>query len=458
MANTLQTKLDAILTDKQTNLLPENLKKGVTVLGINGTFEGGSSRSNIKMFSSKTAMDADTDKQPGDVAILYNYTEQEMANEMRINGFILPDELPASLVPASYKEVFGNSGSSYDTDMYPDTLKLNTDGTIVFTIASSDKGGGMDITFYTKSGDKLVRSSSVGKYFEIDRNRPSGMSPNIPIWATISKYNTIDTANSIWNYVKPVVFNNFNVYQVIGSTYTMLPNMFTALPNQIVKDKVALTYNGVTTGTLDLSDYANKKVKFSNVVSGYNTNTKTYSDKAYVAVLDSTFNYKLGDKRFILFHRWGDGMGVQTVDVVGIYDDPNTVIQSNDDGSNFAITPNKIFKTGYNCLFNEASAEDIKSCYPVTEFTDNTETFNLFDNPFIIYTNCKVIDKDGNVLKEAGPKASTTLKGQHYVNLFGEIVEGTYEAAPINATEYNTAVTTTEEILGTTTENETEIL
>lgn len=45
MTNELQTKLDTILLDKNTNLLPENLKQGVTCLGINGTAECGSSSS-----------------------------------------------------------------------------------------------------------------------------------------------------------------------------------------------------------------------------------------------------------------------------------------------------------------------------------------------------------------------------------------------------------------------------
>lgn len=39
MSNKLQTKLDAILEDKNTNLLSENLKAGVTCLGVNGTAE-----------------------------------------------------------------------------------------------------------------------------------------------------------------------------------------------------------------------------------------------------------------------------------------------------------------------------------------------------------------------------------------------------------------------------------
>ena len=40
MNNELQQNLDAILIDKNTNLKPENLKSGVTCLGVTGTYEG----------------------------------------------------------------------------------------------------------------------------------------------------------------------------------------------------------------------------------------------------------------------------------------------------------------------------------------------------------------------------------------------------------------------------------
>ena len=40
MSNQLQENLDAILLDKNTNLLPENIKKDVTILGVTGTLEG----------------------------------------------------------------------------------------------------------------------------------------------------------------------------------------------------------------------------------------------------------------------------------------------------------------------------------------------------------------------------------------------------------------------------------
>ena len=51
MANELQTKLNAILNDKNTNLLPENLKTGITCLGIEGALE---EREQTKLCSRKS--------------------------------------------------------------------------------------------------------------------------------------------------------------------------------------------------------------------------------------------------------------------------------------------------------------------------------------------------------------------------------------------------------------------
>ena len=39
MSNELQSVLDDIKLDKQTNLKPENIKKDITVLGVTGTLE-----------------------------------------------------------------------------------------------------------------------------------------------------------------------------------------------------------------------------------------------------------------------------------------------------------------------------------------------------------------------------------------------------------------------------------
>ena len=90
MANELQTKLDAILLDKNTNLLPENLKKNVTVLGITGTLESGSS--NIHNY--KTKEDMPTTGKAGDICLISNIKEVPYnvhGKENRFNYFYIPD-------------------------------------------------------------------------------------------------------------------------------------------------------------------------------------------------------------------------------------------------------------------------------------------------------------------------------------------------------------------------------
>ena len=116
---------------EQNNSLLEDIKTQIQNLP-----EAGGARSNIKIFSSKEAMDTDADKQPGDIAILYDYTEIPVTSEMVINGFILPKELPISLITSSDQQLFtgGYNGG--------DILKINSDNTITLNIESFDGAGG----------------------------------------------------------------------------------------------------------------------------------------------------------------------------------------------------------------------------------------------------------------------------------------------------------------------------
>lgn len=40
MANKLETKLNNILDVKNTKIIPENIKAGITILGVTGTYTG----------------------------------------------------------------------------------------------------------------------------------------------------------------------------------------------------------------------------------------------------------------------------------------------------------------------------------------------------------------------------------------------------------------------------------
>lgn len=57
--STLQDNLNEIKRQKDLYLLPENIKKNLTILGITGTFEGGSSEG-IKLFDTIEDMNSST--------------------------------------------------------------------------------------------------------------------------------------------------------------------------------------------------------------------------------------------------------------------------------------------------------------------------------------------------------------------------------------------------------------
>ena len=62
-------------------------------------------------------------------------------------------------------------------------------------------------------------------------------------------------------------------------------------------------------------------------------------------------------------------------------------------------------------------------------------------------TNCKIVDGEGTTLVEPGVKSTDVLKGVTYINDLGEVMIGTYES-PMSTEEYNTALETSESILG----------
>ena len=100
MASSLEDKLNLILEDKNTNLLPENLKQGVTCLGVEGTMQAGIDTSD----ANATAND-----------ITINKTAY-------VNGEKITGTLP--LFPNSRTFIVSNAGVANNTE--DSTLDLTT--------------------------------------------------------------------------------------------------------------------------------------------------------------------------------------------------------------------------------------------------------------------------------------------------------------------------------------------
>ena len=107
MANELQTKLDAILLDKNTNLLPENLKKDVTCLGVTGTYEGsgGGTVEGVKQFSTIEEMNNSTGNKEGDLAVVYRSEVQNATVNSRFQVATFPDTVVLDTAITDYIDI-----------------------------------------------------------------------------------------------------------------------------------------------------------------------------------------------------------------------------------------------------------------------------------------------------------------------------------------------------------------
>lgn len=95
----LQDNLLNIKQEKDTKILPQNIKKGITVYNITGTLEGGGSVEGVKQFNSMQEMQADPSPSDGDLATVYANSQAGITadSEFQIATFPQTVVLPSVL-------------------------------------------------------------------------------------------------------------------------------------------------------------------------------------------------------------------------------------------------------------------------------------------------------------------------------------------------------------------------
>ena len=90
----LQEKLLEIKRQKDTYILPENIKKDITVYGVTGILESGSSGSgDVKLFETVEEMQQDPNPQENDLALVYRTTVDNCTSTSIFNTATFPDEV-----------------------------------------------------------------------------------------------------------------------------------------------------------------------------------------------------------------------------------------------------------------------------------------------------------------------------------------------------------------------------
>lgn len=98
MSTGLENKLNEILSEKNEKILPENIKRGVTIFGIEGKY-----RNSIKQYPNVDAMNADTDVEENDLAIIHSSTRTPMdASTVLVNAYFPKIVVLSEVVTETY--------------------------------------------------------------------------------------------------------------------------------------------------------------------------------------------------------------------------------------------------------------------------------------------------------------------------------------------------------------------
>ena len=188
--STLQENLDAILLDKNTNLLPENLKAGVNCLGINGTYEG--SGGAIKQFSTIEEMNNSTGNKEGDLAVVYRSEVKNATVDSKFQVATFPDTVVLDTAITDYVDVryravddsvmfdcWGElSSSRFSMDCYSETVEVRIEYTSSdgITYTRTDTTGN-PVDFGTEIYYERAEywNDAIGKFIQVGGNVFEGL-------------------------------------------------------------------------------------------------------------------------------------------------------------------------------------------------------------------------------------------------------------------------------------------
>ena len=125
----LKTNLESILQEKQSKIIPENIKKDVQIFDITGTYEGNSGV--VKLFETEEEMQADESAKEGDLAVVYRSEIQNMTAETETQYISFPETvtLPGAFESSVYIRLRAiDSSAMFDGNIQLSKTSFRFDG------------------------------------------------------------------------------------------------------------------------------------------------------------------------------------------------------------------------------------------------------------------------------------------------------------------------------------------
>lgn len=337
---TLKENIEAIKLEKDTKILPENLKSGVTAFGIEGNL-----KEKVKVFSSIDEMNNSTNNADGDVCLIFGLDPVVPNSEgFSANTMILPETIP---LDAGIDFEGMNGLSSKDNGSGITLTCYGWSNTTIGDVYISFDGGGGGLGIYCYSQDTSTNcykrnykySADYGPYLMLNHNDMVIESLSSGRDYTLGELVVENPDSNIWDYIRFANITTIDVYVYNGlaSTWTSVRNEMITKPENIEIGKVAYVDGGVITGTMDLSAKKSLNTIYAYVSKDfgpfeYDSETKEYhyeetlNSPTKPIVLDITSAPEnFGDKRYLLVCSFDEMMG-GTYYTFLWFDDPDKVL------------------------------------------------------------------------------------------------------------------------------------
>lgn len=395
MSTTLEQKLNLILNEKQTKILPENIKKGVNYFDIEGTLEKG-----VKVFKNINEMNSYTGSVEGDVSVVYGQSYERFTSDSKTTSLYFDEIVTLNTKQTEDKSIrfFGILDDNH------------LDGNAYITATSFDFHAYTNtvdcrVTYSSEDGVTYTRTSISGAD-ETDTNKITldvpiqfmgDVEPYDPVFGEFIKI-PVMFFGGIFNYIK----NTSNELE-----WVFAPNQFNAT-NEWVYKKNFFGMDGASTGTLFKS--VSNSLNDSNA-SACNDMIAIYSQMEPIIVTDEDVSsYK---------YRWVNSIPIK-YDGTPVLDTSNLTSMVN------FLNQNRMIK--YIPKFNTSNV------------TNMSDAFNI--NPELLYiadgmdlSNCTNVSYalSSCVQLKTAPKFINT----NNVTSFGSMFE--WDTALINVPVYDTS-------------------
>ena len=352
----LTENLTEIKRQKDTYILPENIKIDVTVFGVTGTLEsGGTATSGIKQFATIEEMQNDTTAQEGDLAVVYREEIQNATVDSRFQVVTFPDTVVLDTALTNMVEVRYRAVDS--SKMFDCMGSLNSSR---FRMNCYTETGEIRIQYTSSDGITYTRTDTTGNpvdfgteiYYEMPEMWNDAIGKFIQIGGNVF--------DGLYECKSTVVTDT---YVLKGIKYHLPEFNMNLFNSEIRYEHACVVLNTVTDGN-EVTDYT--------IYNLYNDGTKFYLDgnnlmsnntNAGTSANISKISYTNGEtKREVLPSTSGSASSPTSINLGETYNAEITVfincdLYSNISASNVLVNSDDTFSKVYSLTYNIAPTQ-----------------------------------------------------------------------------------------------------